>query len=91
MGGMGFARAAGVLEHTQLSLTAEDPISRNVAGRIWNLASATSERSGLDLIESPLAAREGDRAVLVLASPPLPEGSKMANLSTDDVDSLPRP
>ena len=53
MGGMGFARAAGVLEHTQLSLTAEDPISRNVAGRIWNLASATSERSGLDLIEAP--------------------------------------
>lgn len=90
MGGMGFARAAGVLESTQLSITAEDPISRNVAGRIWNLASATSEKSGLDLIESPLAAREGDRAVLVLASTPLPEGSKMANLSTDDVDSLPQ-
>ena len=90
MGGMGFARAAGVLEHTQLSLTAEDPISRNVAGRIWNLASATSERSGLDLIEAPEVSREGDVAVIVLATTPLPEGSKMANLSTDDVETLPQ-
>lgn len=90
MGGMGFARAAGVLEHTQLSLTAEDPISRNVAGRIWNLASATSERSGLDLIEAPEVSREGDAAVIVLATTPLPEGSKMANLSTDDVETLPQ-
>ena len=90
LGGMGFARAAGVLEHTQLSLTAEDPISRNVAGRIWNLASATSERSGLDLIEAPEVSREGDAAVIVLATTPLPEGSKMANLSTDDVETLPQ-
>ena len=90
MGGMGFARAAGVLEHTQLSLTAEDPISRNVAGRIWNLASATSERSGLDLIEAPEVSREGDAAVIVLATTPLPEGSKMATLSTDDVETLPQ-
>ena len=90
IGGMGFARAAGVLEHTQLSLTAEDPISRNVAGRIWNLASATSERSGLDLIEAPEVSREGDAAVIVLATTPLPEGSKMANLSTDDVETLPQ-
>ena len=90
MGGMGFARAAGVLEHTQLSLTAEDPISRNVAGRIWNLASATSERSGLDLIEAPEVSREGDAAVIVLATTPLPEGSKRANLSTDDVETLPQ-
>ena len=90
MGGMGFARAAGVLEHTQLSLTAEDPISRNVAGRIWNLASATSERSGLDLIEAPEVSREGDAAVIVLATTPLPEGNKMANLSTDDVETLPQ-
>ena len=49
MGGMGFARAAGVLESVQISLTAEDPISRNVAGRIWNLASATTDTSGLEL------------------------------------------
>ncbi len=67
-GGMGFARAASVLENVQLSMTAEDPISRNVAGRIWNLASATSDHSGLDLIESPEHPREGDAAVIVLST-----------------------
>lgn len=90
MGGMGFARAAGVLDRIQLSITAEDPISRNVAGRIWNLASATSEHSGLDLVESAQTSRPGDVAVIVLATSPLPDGSKMANLMTDDVDTLPQ-
>ena len=90
MGGMGFARAAGVLESTQMSITAEDPISRNVAGRIWNLASATSEKSGLDLVDNVASARPDDQLVLVLASSPLSEDSKMSNLSTDDIDSLPQ-
>ena len=50
LGFIGFARAASVLEDTVLCLTGDDPISRNVAGRVWNLASATSERSGLALL-----------------------------------------
>ena len=90
MGGMGFARAAGVLESVQISLTAEDPISRNVAGRIWNLASATSEKSGLDIVESVAAARPDDDVVIVLGTTDLPEGSKLANLTTDEVDTLPQ-
>ena len=40
-GAMGFARAANVLENAGIAITADDPISRNVAGRIWNLAHAT--------------------------------------------------
>lgn len=90
MGGMGFARAADVLESVQISLTAEDPISRNVAGRIWNLASATSEKSGLDIVESVASARPDDDVVIVLGTTDLPEGSKVANLTTDEVDTLPQ-
>ena len=90
MGGMGFARAASVLENTQISITAEDPISRNVAGRIWNLASATTDRSGLDLIDAPELTREGDDCVLILATTPLAEGRKVKNLLVDDIDTLPR-
>jgi hypothetical protein len=90
MGGMGFARAAEVLEHVQISMAAEDPISRNVAGRIWNLASATNDKSGLDLVDDPHNAREGDKLVLVLATSPLKAGSKMSNLSTVDMDTLPQ-
>ena len=89
MGGMGFARAAGVLERMQISMAAEDPISRNVAGRIWNLASATTDHSGLDLVDDPERAREGDTLVLVLATTPLESTHVMPNLSTDDIDTLP--
>ena len=67
-GGIGFARAAEVLETTPLSISAEDPISRNVAGRVWNLATATSEASELALAETPDAARKDDLALLVLTT-----------------------
>jgi len=90
MGGMGFARAAEVLESMQISMAAEDPISRNVAGRIWNLASATTDKSGLDLLDDPLNARAGDKLVLVLATAPQQGGPKMPNLSTEDIDTLPQ-
>ncbi len=90
MGGMGFARAAGALERMQISLTAEDPISRNVAGRIWNLASATTTSSGLDLIDNANHAREGDTLVLILASSPQEGSEKIPNLATDDIDTLPQ-
>lgn len=89
MGGMGFARAAGALENTRLSITAEDPISRNVAGRIWNLAAATTDRSGLDLIDDSTHARPDDRAVLVLASTALSEDCKLPNVAFEDVETLP--
>ena len=90
MGGMGFARAAEVLERMQISLTAEDPISRNVAGRIWNLASATTDKSGLDLVSTLDQSRPGDQLVLVLATTALKGGTTTPNLSTDDIQTLPR-
>ena len=90
MGGMGYARAAEVLERMQISLAAEDPIARNIAGRIWNLATATSDKSGLDLVRSPEQSRPGDRLVLVLASAQLEDGRMLPNLSTLDTDTLPQ-
>ena len=49
-GAMGFARAASVLETVERCVTASDPISRNVAGRIWNLAHATVDDCSLELV-----------------------------------------
>ena len=90
MGGMGFARAAGVLENVQLSITAEDPISRNVAGRIWNLASATTDQSGLELAEDTRHMRSDDQALFVLSTSPLPgRSSRVSNVVIDDFDTLP--
>lgn len=88
-GEMGFARAANVLENVRLSLTAEDPISRNVVGRVWNLASATNDRSGIDIVESPDDNRENYQAVIVVAASTLPTDSSIPNVIMDDVDTLP--
>ncbi|MGN0287619.1 MAG: peptidoglycan-binding protein [Atopobiaceae bacterium] len=88
-GEMGFARAANVLESVHLSITAEDPISRNVAGRVWNLASATNEKSGLDIVDSPENHKDTDQAVLVVASTSPDANNKVPNVLMDDVDTLP--
>ncbi len=88
-GVMGFARAANVLERVKLSLTAEDPISRNIAGRIWNLASATNDKSGLDIVESAAEKAPGTRALLVLTSDPHEGDTNVASITMDDVDTLP--
>lgn len=85
---MGFARAALVLDEAQVSLTAEDPISRNVAGRIWNIASATSEKTGLHLVDSIDEASKDDLAVLVLAVTPRPAVSNVANVSMGGGEDL---
>ncbi len=90
MGGMGFARAASVLENVQLSITAEDPISRNIAGRIWNLASATTDKSGLELIEDTRHMRSNDQALFVLSTTPLPgRSTSVPNVVIEDFATLP--
>ena len=90
MGGMGFARAAVALEETSLSLTADDPISRNVAGRLWNLATATSDRSGVRLVDSPDDALPTDDVLLLLSCSPPKKGSTLANVQVTDINELPR-
>ena len=89
MGGMGFARAASVLELARISITADDPISRNIAGRIWNLAHATVDDCALDLVDSPADATTG--TLIVLSTMPQPENSAsgMGSVTLDDFDTLP--
>lgn len=90
MGGMGYARAASVLEDARLAITADDPISRNVAGRVWNLAQATVEDCAVELVDTPDDASEGSRALLLLSSRPLPENKAfgVGNVMLDDPDTL---
>lgn len=49
---LGFARAAEVLETSNIALLGTDPITRSIAARIWNLAIATTEASGLQLLNN---------------------------------------
>ena len=90
MGGMGFARAANVLEANRISITGNDPIARNVAARAWNLAGATTEKSGLDLVDSADVAPAGTKAVLVLTSDRPAKRNRTSTVLMDDYDTLPR-
>ena len=69
----GFARAASVLEHFNVAVGGEDAIARNIASRIWNIASATTENSGVVLYDSE-EPQDMD-VIFVLASEPLPESA----------------
>ena len=91
-GSMGFARAASVLENAGIAIAAEDPISRNVAGRIWNLAHATVEGCSLELVNAGMTASPEARALIVLSTEPLPDNvaAGVGNIMLDDIDTLPR-
>lgn len=69
----GFARAASVLEHVNVAVGGEDAIARNIASRIWNIASATTENSSVVLYDSE-EPQDMD-VIFVLASEPLPESA----------------
>lgn len=90
-GSMGFARAAEVLEDRALSIAADDAISRAVASRIWNLAGATTTRSGLKLIGDPNEVAETDDVVFLLTLSEPDAHSRIANVDiADDPDALPQ-
>lgn len=91
-GAIGFARAASVLEDAGIAITADDPISRNVAGRIWNLAHATVDDCALELVDSPEDVGPETRVLIVLSTEPLPDNVAygVGNLALDDTDTLPR-
>ena len=90
-GSMGFARAASVLESAGIAITADDPISRNVAGRIWNLAHATVDDCALELVDGPGSVDGDVRVLIVLSTESLPDNvaTGVGNLVLDDVDTLP--
>ena len=72
---MALARAADVLEANRILIGATDPIARNVASRMWNVACATTEQANVvfvDLLDEKArpALRDAD-LVLVVATAPL--------------------
>lgn len=84
-----FTKAQAILERLHFSLAAVDPISRNIAGRIWNLAQATSEKNGIDLVENKDDALKAQALVLVLTTT-RNENSQIPTLSCDNLDTLPQ-
>ena len=67
---IGFARAANVLERFQIAVIGEDPIARSVASRMWNIATATTDNSGMMLCDSEVPTAVD--LVLEIASDELP-------------------
>lgn len=67
----GFARAASVLENCNIAIGGTDAIARNVASRIWNIASATTDTSGVKLCDNEIP--EGVDLIVEIASTDLPE------------------
>lgn len=72
----GFARAASVLEGCHIAIGGEDAIARNVASRMWNIASATTDGSGIVLYESGESIPLGMDLVLEIASTDLPDDAE---------------
>lgn len=66
-----FARAANVLERHRIAIIGTDPIARNVASRMWNIASATTDLSGMLLCDREVPADVD--MVFEIASDPLPD------------------
>ena len=85
----GFARAASVLERYRIAAIGEDPIARNVASRMWNIATATTERSGFVLCDDE-APSDCD-LVLELASNDLaPDAEPRATITLASCGNLPQ-
>ncbi|MBY4797252.1 peptidoglycan-binding protein [Collinsella sp. AGMB00827] len=83
----GFARAASVLEQVRIAVGGEDAIARNVASRMWNIASATTINSGMVLWNGEAPA-DAD-VVLVIASEELPDDAEpQATIVVGETDNL---
>lgn len=84
-----FTKAQAILERLHFSLAACDPISRNIAGRIWNLAQATSEKNGIELVEDKASAASKGKLVITLTCAH-EESPKTPTLSCENIDTLPK-
>lgn len=69
---IGFARASEVLEDYHIAVIGNDPIARSVASRMWNIASATTESSGMVLCDGKVP--DGMDLVLEISSTSLTDG-----------------
>lgn len=96
MAHMALARAADVLENRRILIGATDPIARNVASRIWNVACATTDEANVALIDvaddAPLAATEDADLVVIVATAPLDHARRLpagvVNIVAEDAPTL---
>ncbi len=84
----GFARAASVLERYRIAVIGEDPIARNVASRMWNIASATTDDSGLMLCDATIP--DNVDVTLVIASDEQEDDEPCATIVLATCTSLPK-
>ncbi|MDO4436429.1 MAG: peptidoglycan-binding protein [Coriobacteriaceae bacterium] len=85
---MGFARAASVLESWHIAIGGEDAIARNVASRVWNIATATTDGSGIVLYDE--SAPSDVDLVIEIASEGLPEDAEpRATIELAQCNNLP--
>lgn len=83
----GFARAASVLEHVNVAVGGEDTIARNIASRIWNIASATTENSGVVLYDSE-EPQDMDVIFVVASEPPPESAAPVATITLAECTNL---
>lgn len=83
----GFARAASVLEHVNVAVGGEDAIARNIASRIWNIASATTENSGVVLYDSE-EPQDMDVIFVVASEPPPESAAPVATITLAECTNL---
>lgn len=80
-GHMGFARAVEVLESNRILIGATDPIARNVASRIWNVAYATTSDAKVTLSDTLTNGEfhdfKGADVAMILATAPLEAGEDL--------------
>ena len=80
-GHMGFARAVEVLESNTIVIGATDPIARNVASRIWNVAYATTSDAHVTLTDALVGGEFHERTkadvAVILATAPLEAGDSL--------------
>lgn len=83
MAHMSLARAADVLERCSIFIGATDPIARNVAGRVWNVACATTDEANVVLMGSLEDDGHPDFSgadlVLIVATAPLAASEELPN------------
>ncbi len=93
---MALARAADVLEANRIVIGATDPIARNVASRMWNVACATTEQADVTFVDlldekANVALQEAD-LVLVVATAPLsrqePLAEDVVNIVAEEPQAL---
>lgn len=84
-----FLRAVSVIERVKIALVGLDPISRNIAGRIWNIAAASSEHAQFYLSSNAKQLEPDTEIVLEIGGEPANPSSGIANVVGDERDSLP--